>query len=64
MHMESASLQEWEKIFSVNSTGAFLCYREAAKSMIERGIKGRIVGACSISGKKSDSSVSSSEFAF
>ncbi|KJA29611.1 hypothetical protein HYPSUDRAFT_60468 [Hypholoma sublateritium FD-334 SS-4] len=47
------TLQEWERVFDVNSTGAFLCYREAAKSMIARGIKGRIVGACSISGKKS-----------
>ena len=48
-----ATLHEWERVFDVNSTGAFLCYREAAKSMIARGIKGRIVGACSISGKKS-----------
>ncbi|KAF8958849.1 acetoin reductase family protein [Flammula alnicola] len=47
------TLHEWQGVFDVNSTGAFLCYREAAKSMIERGIKGRIVGACSISGKKS-----------
>ncbi|KAF8952915.1 acetoin reductase family protein [Flammula alnicola] len=38
---------------SFSTVRAFLCYREAAKSMIERGIKGRIVGACSISGKKS-----------
>jgi len=52
--MESASVEEWGKVFDVNSTGVFLCYREAAKSMIERGIKGRIVGACSIAGKKSN----------
>ncbi|KAF9464297.1 NAD-binding protein [Collybia nuda] len=47
------TLDEWQKVFDVNSTGTFLCYREAAKSMIARGIKGRIVGACSTSGKKS-----------
>jgi len=54
--IQLASLDEWEDVFRVNSTGVFLCYREAAKSMIERGIKGRIVGACSTAGKKSDES--------
>ncbi|KAF9464313.1 NAD-binding protein [Collybia nuda] len=47
------TIDEWKKVFDVNSTGTFLCYREAARSMIARGIKGRIVGACSTTGKKS-----------
>lgn len=59
----SATLNEWQKVFDVNSTGTFLCYREAAKSMIAHGIKGRIVGACSISGKKSNLSLKLNIFA-
>lgn len=49
---QPAPLDQWQKVLDVNTTGVFLCYREAAKSMIERGIKGRIVGACSVAGKK------------
>ncbi|PPQ81829.1 hypothetical protein CVT26_009917 [Gymnopilus dilepis] len=49
-----APLAEWQKTLDVNATGAFLCYREAAKSMIERGVKGRIVGASSVAGKRGE----------
>ncbi|KAF9894004.1 hypothetical protein FE257_008975 [Aspergillus nanangensis] len=44
------SLAEWEKVQSVNATGAFLCYREAARQMVSQGKGGKIVGACSIAG--------------
>ena len=39
--------EDWDKLFSVNVRGVFLCYREAAKIMIEQGRGGKIIGACS-----------------
>ncbi|KAG4075494.1 hypothetical protein HA402_003319 [Bradysia odoriphaga] len=44
------TLDDWEKMFAVNVRGVFLCYKEAAKVMIEQGTGGKIVGACSIVG--------------
>ncbi|KAF8877168.1 NAD-P-binding protein [Infundibulicybe gibba] len=46
------TLDEWEKIFSVNSRGVFLCYKHAAQRMIQQGKGGRIIGGASIDGKK------------
>jgi len=40
----------WDKVYSVNARGVFLCYAEAAKQMIKQGNGGRIIGACSVSG--------------
>ncbi|CAF2919901.1 unnamed protein product [Rotaria sp. Silwood2] len=42
--------EEWDKIFATNMRGLFLCYKEAAKAMIDRGNGGKIIGACSIVG--------------
>ncbi|UJR20499.1 hypothetical protein I4U23_023627 [Adineta vaga] len=39
--------EEWDNMFAVNVRGIFLCYREAAKIMIEQGKGGKIIGACS-----------------
>ncbi|KAF8885364.1 acetoin reductase family protein, partial [Infundibulicybe gibba] len=50
--MVETTLDEWEKIFSVNSRGVFLCYKHAAQRMIQQGKGGRIIGAASINGKK------------
>ena len=41
---------DWDQIFGVNMRGVFLCYKEAAKVMIEQGTGGKIIGACSIVG--------------
>jgi len=41
----------WNKIFSVNARGAFLCYKHAAKQMIKQGKGGRIIGASSVAGQ-------------
>jgi len=44
------TVDDWEQMFAVNVRGVFLCYREAAKVMIEQGKGGKIIGACSIVG--------------
>lgn len=43
------SLANWQSVIDVNLTGVFLCGREAAARMIERGSKGVIVNVSSIS---------------
>ncbi|CAF1117191.1 unnamed protein product [Adineta steineri] len=44
--------EDWDRMFAVNMRGVFLCYKEAAKIMIEQGTGGKIIGACSIVGYK------------
>ncbi|THV02603.1 short chain oxidoreductase [Dendrothele bispora CBS 962.96] len=46
------SVAEWDRIFAINVRGTFLCYQYAAKQMIAQGRGGRILGACSGSGKQ------------
>jgi 3-oxoacyl-[acyl-carrier protein] reductase len=43
------SLEQWNSVIGVNLTGVFLCAREAAAHMIERGNGGVIVNISSIS---------------
>jgi len=38
------SENDWDRIFSVNAKGAFLCYKAAAIQMIKQGKGGRIIG--------------------
>jgi 3-oxoacyl-[acyl-carrier protein] reductase len=45
----SMTLDQWNAVIGVNLTGVFLCGREAAKHMIERGNGGVIVNISSIS---------------
>ena len=46
------SLETFNQVMSVNTTGLFLCYQLAGRKMIELGSKdGRIIGASSIGGK-------------
>ncbi|KAK7063331.1 L-2,3-butanediol dehydrogenase [Favolaschia claudopus] len=57
---------EWDQTFAINVRGVFLCYKYAAKQMIEQGRGGRIIGACSGAGKQGYSYLpdySSSKFA-
>ncbi|KAH8832630.1 hypothetical protein DL96DRAFT_669198 [Flagelloscypha sp. PMI_526] len=46
------TLEEFTKVHDVNVKGTLLCYQAAAKVMIGQGRGGRIIGACSMSGKK------------
>lgn len=47
-----ASVDDWDRIFSVNARGVFLCYKHAAIQMIKQGRGGRIIGASSAAGKQ------------
>ncbi|KAG1810735.1 hypothetical protein EV424DRAFT_1542851 [Suillus variegatus] len=48
-----ADVESFDATFSVNVRGTLLCYKHAARQMIEQGRGGRIIGASSIVGKKS-----------
>ncbi|KDQ53962.1 hypothetical protein JAAARDRAFT_161320 [Jaapia argillacea MUCL 33604] len=50
--LEEVTTPEWDKMMAVNVRGTFLCYKYAAEQMIKQGRGGRILGACSIAGKK------------
>jgi glucose 1-dehydrogenase len=41
-------LDEWNKVLAVNLTGAFLCSREAARGMLDAGVRGAIVNVSSV----------------
>lgn len=43
------TLDEWRRVTSVNLDGAFLCLREAARHMVDRGEGGALVGVSSTS---------------
>ncbi|KAF9045015.1 acetoin reductase family protein [Panaeolus papilionaceus] len=48
----AGTLEDIDKMFSVNVNGTFLCYKYAALQMIKQGRGGRIIGAASICGKQ------------
>ncbi|KAH7912098.1 hypothetical protein BJ138DRAFT_1149148 [Hygrophoropsis aurantiaca] len=46
------TLSELDSVYDVNVKGTLLCYQAAGKLMIKQGRGGRIIGACSVAGKK------------
>ncbi|KAL3474457.1 hypothetical protein BJX99DRAFT_260389 [Aspergillus californicus] len=42
--------ERWDRVMAINLRGVFLCYQLAARQMIKLGTKGKLIGACSISG--------------
>ena len=44
-------------MYSVNVLGTYLCYKYAAKQMVEQGRGGRIIGASSVGGKQGKPSI-------
>lgn len=45
-----ASVEEWRKCLDINLTGEYIVCREAARHMIQQGIKGSIINIASVSG--------------
>jgi NAD(P)-dependent dehydrogenase (short-subunit alcohol dehydrogenase family) len=52
------SREEWEKVMTVNLTGAFLCSRVFARHMMERGESGSILFMSSEAGKRGEAGAS------
>ncbi|EPS97429.1 NAD-binding protein [Fomitopsis schrenkii] len=52
------SVEVWDKNMAINARGVMLCYKHAAKQMIEQGRGGRLIGACSQAGKQGIPSLS------
>ncbi|KAF8181757.1 hypothetical protein K438DRAFT_1601530, partial [Mycena galopus ATCC 62051] len=46
------TVEEWDRMMTVNARGTFLCYKYAALQMVSQGRGGRIIGASSVNGKK------------
>jgi len=51
-------VKEWDRNMAINARGVMLCYKYAAKQMIEQGRGGRIIAACSQAGKQGIPSLS------
>ncbi|GIP40204.1 glucose-1-dehydrogenase [Paenibacillus sp. J31TS4] len=45
---EELTLDNWKRVLDVNLNGAFLGCREAIRSMLERGVKGRVINISSV----------------
>ncbi|KAJ7149150.1 hypothetical protein C8R46DRAFT_532333 [Mycena filopes] len=46
------SVDDWDRLMAINCRGTFLCYKYAGIQMVGQGRGGRIIGACSIAGKR------------
>lgn len=51
-HFDKMTRQEFDKVLAVNTTGVWLCCREAAKIMIKQGTGGRLINSSSGQGRK------------
>ncbi|KAJ7097541.1 acetoin reductase family protein [Mycena epipterygia] len=49
------SVDEWDRLMAVNCRGTFLSYKYAGMQMVSQGRGGRIIGACSVAGKRAGS---------
>jgi len=50
-HSNDIAFDEWQWVLDVTLSGVFLCSQAAAKHMVERGIKGRIINVASQAAK-------------
>ncbi|KAK7051878.1 hypothetical protein R3P38DRAFT_3305836 [Favolaschia claudopus] len=55
VNISEMSVDDWDRTMAVNCRGVFLCYKYAGLQMIQQGRGGRIIGACSTSGKRASS---------
>jgi acetoin reductase-like protein len=44
--------QDFQRTFTVNALGTFLCYKYAAQQMVKQGRGGKLIGASSLAGKQ------------
>jgi len=51
MSFLDTTVEEFQRVLSVNVIGTFLCYKYAAQQMVKQGRGGRIIGASSVAGK-------------
>jgi len=51
-HSAETSLEEWQKVIAVNSTGSWLCAQAVGREMIKQGTGGSIVFTASIAGHR------------
>ncbi|KAJ6591279.1 NAD-binding protein [Mycena vulgaris] len=56
--IEHTSVDDWDRVMAINARGTFLCFKYAGMQMISQGRGGRIVGACSVGGKKGGQMIS------
>ncbi|KAJ7100821.1 hypothetical protein B0H15DRAFT_817441 [Mycena belliarum] len=54
-NFSETSAGEFDRVMAVNARGTFLCYKYAGMQMVTQGKGGRIIGACSVSGKRASS---------
>ncbi|KAJ7444597.1 hypothetical protein B0H11DRAFT_1747351 [Mycena galericulata] len=45
------TVEEWDRVMTINGRGTFLCYKYAGMQMASQGRGGRIIGASSLAGK-------------
>ncbi|KAJ7445954.1 NAD(P)-binding protein [Mycena galericulata] len=45
------TVEEWDRVMTINGRGTFLCYKYAGMQMVSQGRGGRIIGASSLAGK-------------
>ncbi|KAJ7131382.1 NAD-binding protein [Mycena epipterygia] len=53
--LSDLSVDEWDRLMAVNCRGTFLSYKYAGMQMVSQGRGGRIIGACSVTGKRAGS---------
>ncbi|KAF8272726.1 hypothetical protein EI94DRAFT_1776776 [Lactarius quietus] len=53
------TVESFDRLMAVNARGTMLCYKYAAKQMIAQGRGGRIIGACSLAGKRASKTIAS-----
>ncbi|KAF7369380.1 hypothetical protein MVEN_00266800 [Mycena venus] len=53
--LSEMSVEDWDRTMAINCRGTFLCYKYAGIQMTLQGRGGRIIGACSTSGKRAPS---------
>ncbi|THU84964.1 acetoin reductase family protein [Dendrothele bispora CBS 962.96] len=52
------TMEDWDRVQTVNSRGTFLCYKHAAKQMIAQGRGGKIIGASSTVARQNEEGMS------